>query len=301
MRAPQSTGDSPPHSRPARPSRRCRPPRRAACATGHAQRRALRACCLPALGAHARALPSLHSPTCRLTRSAQAPPPCTPAPAAGAPERGWTWSCPCRGAPGGGSWRGRRQGSARERGAPGCLLLAAPHSALLPQLTATRRPQPLRLPPRATTATCWAPSHSTRVATTIHQLEPFPSLHPPAAGACLPAPLPPLPGLSAPLSPPTARMRLGMLPSSAITRSRATASSLPTTSRMLDGRYFSTCGCGAAHAGAGRTRAPPMPEAEHAAHAAPPMRRHVQAATAPRACHRRRIARELWPRTQGRS
>ncbi len=38
----------------------------------------------------------------------------------------------------------------------------------------------------------------------------------------------------------TARMRLGTLPSSAMTRSRATASSLPTTSEITDGRYFST-------------------------------------------------------------
>eukprot|EP00955_Chlamydomonas_euryale_P107838 365803-Chlamydomonas_euryale.AAC.16 len=42
--------------------------------------------------------------------------------------------------------------------------------------------------------------------------------------------------------PHTARMRLGMLPSSAITCNRATASVLPTTSLSTCGRYFSSCG-----------------------------------------------------------
>lgn len=39
----------------------------------------------------------------------------------------------------------------------------------------------------------------------------------------------------------TARIMLGMLPSSAMTCSRATASTLPTMSVTTCGRYFSTC------------------------------------------------------------
>lgn len=40
---------------------------------------------------------------------------------------------------------------------------------------------------------------------------------------------------------PTDRMTLGMLPSSAMTCRRETASTLPTTSFTSFGRYFSTC------------------------------------------------------------
>ena len=40
---------------------------------------------------------------------------------------------------------------------------------------------------------------------------------------------------------PTAKIIFGMLPSFATTCRRATASTLPTMSRMSVGRYFSTC------------------------------------------------------------
>ena len=83
-----------------------------------------------------------------------------------------------------------------------------------------------------------------------------------------------------------------MLPSSAMTCSRDTASVFPTMSLMRVGRYFSTCtqagpGVGGAVSGSGeRRRGPPPPPPARTDEAAPPLSRARRAPTAARTTRR---------------